>query len=141
ALAARHIASKVAFTTVLSAWVGAGLDVLVFKGFSLAEFVYPDPTWRSYSDVDVALRPPVGRTWSDLERETAELAAKAGFKVMGRPEVSDTFDSLFGDSYHGPALIQLVHAHSHVNVDVHSRIVHNNHSEHANVTKQAAITE
>jgi len=140
-LAARHLTSKAVFSKLLTAWVDAGLEVLVFKGFALAEFTYPDPTWRTYSDIDVALRPPPGLDWSDLARVAAKVAVDNGFTVLGRPDVSDTFDSLFGESYHGPALIQVVHDRSQLNIDVHCRVVHNNHVEDTNVTKQAAITD
>lgn len=140
-LAARHLTSKAVFSKLLTAWVDAGLEVLVFKGFALAEFTYPDPTWRTYSDIDVALRPPPGLDWSDLARVAAKVAVDNGFTVLGRPDVSDTFDSLFGESYHGPALIQVVHDRSQLNIDVHCRVVHNNHVEDTNITKQAAITD
>ena len=140
-LAARHMVSKLAFTTLVRAWTDAGLEVLVFKGFALAELAYPDPTWRPYSDIDLALRPPADGDWRGLAKVAAKLAADAGFTVMGRPELSGTFDSLYGASYRGPALLQLAEPRNHVSIDVHSRLVHNNHLEGGNVAKQVAMTQ
>src|SRR5690606_7187141 len=123
------------------AWVDAGLEVLVFKGFALAAFVYPDPTWRTYSDVDVALRAQAGVSWTKIATRAADAAAAAGFDVFGRPELRSGPNSLYGAAYLGPALLQLIHKSSRVNVDVHRRIVHNSHDESRVVAKQEAITE
>jgi hypothetical protein len=53
----RHQQIRAELVPLLSAWQGAGVDVLLFKGFYLAEFVYPDPGGRFYGDVDVLIRP------------------------------------------------------------------------------------
>jgi len=35
----------------------AGLDLIIFKGFYLAEFVYKNPSQRHYGDVDLLIKP------------------------------------------------------------------------------------
>ena len=53
---ARHLAAKAAVAALLTAWCRAGVDVLVFKGFYLAECVYPHAAQRPYADVDLLVR-------------------------------------------------------------------------------------
>lgn len=52
----RHQEIKREIVPLLGAWRAAGLDVLLFKGFQLAEFVYPVPGARFHGDVDVLVR-------------------------------------------------------------------------------------
>ena len=52
-----HTNTKTILAPLLSAWQHAGIDVLVFKGFYLAECVYASPALRSYGDVDVLIHP------------------------------------------------------------------------------------
>lgn len=53
---ARHIAIKAKLLPLVRAWCDAGIEVLIFKGFYLAEFVYPASAQRPYGDVDVLVR-------------------------------------------------------------------------------------
>jgi len=53
----RHHRLRQNLVPLLRAWRAAGIEALLFKGFYLAEFVYPSPGARSYGDVDVAVRP------------------------------------------------------------------------------------
>lgn len=53
----RHQRLKAELQPLLRAWRDAGLDVLLFKGFHLSEFVYPRPGARFHGDVDVLLAP------------------------------------------------------------------------------------
>ncbi|HET8984396.1 MAG TPA: nucleotidyltransferase family protein, partial [Trueperaceae bacterium] len=140
ALAGRHLATKRLVAELFAAWLDQGMDVLVFKGFALAEFVYADPTWRTYSDVDVLLRAPADGDWPAQTARAAAVAVAHGFKVYGRPEYSDEFDSLHGDSYVGPTILHLVHRRTGTNIDVHRRIIHNGHDESRRVTLQERIT-
>jgi hypothetical protein len=140
ALAGRHLAAKRVVGELFRAWVDEGLEVLVFKGFALAEFVYDDSTWRAYSDVDVALRAPVDGDWAAQTARAAAIAVAHGFKVYGRPEYSDEFDSLHGESYVGPTILHLVHRRTGTNLDVHRRIIHNGHDESGRVALQERIT-
>ncbi|HKG95050.1 MAG TPA: lasso peptide biosynthesis B2 protein [Gemmatimonadaceae bacterium] len=54
---ARHQEVKRHLVPLLGAWRAAGVDALLFKGFHLAELVYPAPGARYYGDVDVLVRP------------------------------------------------------------------------------------
>ncbi len=54
---ARHQRVKAELLPLLRAWNDAGVEVLLFKGFHLAEFVYPAPGARFHGDVDVVVRP------------------------------------------------------------------------------------
>jgi hypothetical protein len=75
--AAVHLAHKAAFLPLLRAWRDAGIEVIVFKGFYLAEFVYEQPAQRHYSDIDVIMRP---ESWPIAE----PLAVGLGWTVEWR---------------------------------------------------------
>ena len=55
--ARRHLRVKAKVLRLVGAWRQAGVDVLLFKGFYLAEFVYPVAAQRPYGDVDVVVKP------------------------------------------------------------------------------------
>jgi Uncharacterised nucleotidyltransferase len=57
AMLGRHLRIRAALESLLGAWQAAGIAALLFKGFALAEFVYPDPAQRFYGDVDVLIDP------------------------------------------------------------------------------------
>src|SRR5690606_11222431 len=65
-LAARHATLRRAVVELLDAWRQAGIETLLVKGFYLAEFVYPDPSMRLYSDIDLALRSSDAEPLTDL---------------------------------------------------------------------------
>ena len=67
---ARHLSNKLAFLPLARAWRDAGIDVVVFKGFYLAEFVYQHPAQRHYNDIDVLIRP---ETWERAEAIAVDL--------------------------------------------------------------------
>jgi hypothetical protein len=52
-------------TDVLARLTEAGLDYLVVKGPAVAHTVYPDPTWRSFTDLDLVVRE---RAWAEAHR-------------------------------------------------------------------------
>ena len=54
---ARHDEVKRQLAPLLRAWRQEGVEALFFKGFHLAEMVYPAPGARYYADVDVLVRP------------------------------------------------------------------------------------
>jgi hypothetical protein len=54
--AAVELARRVELTRVVAAATSRGLQVLLMKGASLAYDVYPDPSWRVRSDVDLLIR-------------------------------------------------------------------------------------
>jgi hypothetical protein len=53
----RHQRLKDQLLPLLSAWRDERLEVLLFKGFQLSEFVYPRPGARFHGDIDVLLHP------------------------------------------------------------------------------------
>lgn len=75
---ARHQRLKVELVPLLAAWREAGIEALLFKGFHLAEFVYPLPGARYHGDVDLVLRE------ADL-REAARIAARLGWHGVPAP--------------------------------------------------------
>jgi len=91
---ARHHALKRDIVPLLAAWRDAGIEALLFKGFHLAEFVYPVPGTRFHGDVDVLI--PHGR-----EAEAADVAREAGWaidldsaRVLGRPHDHGAFHAV-----------------------------------------------
>lgn len=50
---ATHLAIRATLAPLIRTWCEHGIEVLLFKGFYLAEFVYENPAERFYKDVDV----------------------------------------------------------------------------------------
>ena len=50
---ATHLAVRATLAPLIRTWREHGIEVLLFKGFYLAEFVYGNPAERYYNDVDV----------------------------------------------------------------------------------------
>lgn len=78
AAVARHHQIKREILPLLSAWRSAGIDVLLFKGFYLAEFVYAAPGARFHGDVDVVIRP-------EQSLRAVEIARALGWHDVGPP--------------------------------------------------------
>jgi hypothetical protein len=57
---ARHQEIKLELVPLIAAWRAAGIEVLLFKGFFLSEFVYPVPGARFHGDVDLLMHPEHG---------------------------------------------------------------------------------
>lgn len=89
------------FAPLVAAWRAAGIEALVFKGFHLAEFIYPVAAARFYGDVDVVLRP------RDM-RSAARIAEALGWSAWPEP----------GGVY------SLIHPDGVVRVDVQRYVVH-----------------
>jgi putative nucleotidyltransferase-like protein len=66
----------------------AGVEFVVLKGPALACAFYPDPSWRSYGDLDLLVRT---RDW----RAACALLADSGFH-RALPEPRSGFDERFG---------------------------------------------
>lgn len=79
AAVARHLQFRQAIRPLLAAWHDAGIEALLFKGFHLAEFVYPVQGTRFHTDADVVIHP--GQL-----RRAAEIAASLGW--TGNPDLS-----------------------------------------------------
>jgi len=85
-----------------------GVDVVVLKGPALAHTMYPDPSWRSFGDLDLLVPTPA---W----RRALDVLAGLGF---GRrlPEPRPGFDERFGKA--------AVHTNGDgVEVDLHRTLV------------------
>lgn len=54
---ARHERIKRELVPPIKRWNAEGIEPLLFKGFHLAEFVYPAPGMRHHGDVDLLVRP------------------------------------------------------------------------------------
>ena len=50
---ATHLATRTTLADLVRAWRERGIEVLLFKGFYLAEFLYASPAERFYRDIDV----------------------------------------------------------------------------------------
>lgn len=118
---ARHIALKAELAKLVRAWNEAGIEVLVFKGFYLAEFVYDTPGQRLYSDVDLLMAP-------EHTLRASQLARDLGWLEPWRAQEDATMHTLRDPLYQGHEVMQLLHPKLSVQLDVHRRLAHNNHN-------------
>jgi hypothetical protein len=93
AATAIHLSNKATFLPLLRAWRDAGIDVIVFKGFYLAELVYEQPAQRHYNDIDVIMAP---ERWPEAQR----LARHLGWTILW-----DRRSSLY-DASHEEAVLE-----------------------------------
>ena len=118
---ARHIALKSEFARLVRAWNEAGIEVLVFKGFYLAEFVYDAPGQRLYSDIDLLMAP-------EHISQASQLARDLGWLEPWRAEDDATMHALRDSRYSGHEVMTLFHPKLLIHLDVHRRLAHNNHN-------------
>ncbi|MEX2541903.1 MAG: nucleotidyltransferase family protein [Trueperaceae bacterium] len=130
---ARHLAVRGELRRLLRSWQRSGIEALVFKGFHLAEFVYPATAQRRYSDVDLLIRP------SDAVR-AGDLAQEQCWQLLWHADWPATAHARRTESYSGHEVMQLRHRRSGVHLDVHRRLVHNNHNHLASHGRQERIT-
>ena len=107
--AAHHLRVTGALTPLLHTWSKAGLDLLLFKGFQLATFVYDAPWQRPYSDVDILLRP-------DAVAEARVLAEAQGWRVTWQRDLEMPYDR--------HEVLHLEHPHFPLRLDVHKLMLH-----------------
>jgi hypothetical protein len=119
--AVRHMAVKTELLRLLRAWHGRGIEAFVYKGFHLAEFVYPDPSRRPYHDVDLLLPP------QDAVRACA-AAEELGWEVQWRGHDPDEPRTAGGSTYSGHETAQLRHPGLELTIDLHRRLAHNMHN-------------
>lgn len=132
--AARHLAVRSELRQLLSVWQRASIEALVFKGFHLAEFVYPSPDLRRYSDVDLLIHPlDAGKA--------ADIALEQDWQVLWRADQPTSAGTPRTESYSGHEVLQLRHPRSGVHLDVHRRLVHNNHNRLSRHSRQERITQ
>ncbi|HET6230233.1 MAG TPA: lasso peptide biosynthesis B2 protein [Longimicrobiaceae bacterium] len=123
AAALRHQRIKRALLPLLRAWSARGIEVLLFKGFHLAEMAYESPGTRIYSDVDLLVRP-------ERADEALRVAHELGWL--------DPFHAEAFGQPHSHTLFTLFHAREGFEVDVHRLAVHATHRWSA---VQEAITD
>ena len=84
-----------------AAFEEAGVEFVALKGPVLAHLAYPDPTWRSYGDLDVLVRTA---DWS----EACQVLEEGGF-LRDLPEPRRGFSARFGKaaSFSGPGGISV----------------------------------
>lgn len=127
-----HERNRALVRDLVAAWAECGIETLLFKGFALAEFVYPDASWRPYSDVDAAIDP------RHLEA-AHEAALGCGWRVLWRVGARADAWSHHGDDYYGHELMLLEHP-SGLSLDLHRRLLHNNDNRVPRFAHQARIT-
>jgi hypothetical protein len=74
----RHERIKHLVLSLVSAWSAAGIEVVLYKGFVLAELVYPKAPARFYGDVDMLIE-------SAQVPEALKIAALMGWKIEYEP--------------------------------------------------------
>ena len=119
---AAHAAVKAQVVPLLAAWREVGADLLLFKGFYLAELVHEDPADRPYSDVDVLLRAP-GVEDEELAARLADAAGRVGWRVAWLVNDTSHIDRP-GVAYERHELLRVEHPKSGVIVDAHRHLVH-----------------
>ena len=99
----RHERIKAELLPLIRAWNAAGIEPLLFKGFHLAEFVYPTPGMRFHGDVDVLVGP---RQIDEASAIAASLGWSEAFTTaaVGEPYLHNAC-TLFGPE--GAACIDL----------------------------------
>lgn len=128
-----HARNRELVAELVAAWAAEGGETLLFKGFALAEFVYPDAAWRPYSDVDAAIDP------RHLEPAHAR-ALELGWRVVWRAGETVDVWSHHGSDYHGHELMLLEHP-SGLRLDLHRRLLHNNDNRTPRYAHQQRITD
>jgi Uncharacterised nucleotidyltransferase len=106
---ARHELIKQEVLEMVRAWNAAGIEPVLYKGFALAEFTYPQPGTRFHGDVDVLVRP------EDFRR-ALEVGHERGWET---PQPFDHW--LFNNP--NPHELPLKQAQANAAFDVHQRLV------------------
>jgi Uncharacterised nucleotidyltransferase len=106
---ARHELIKQEVLEMVRAWNAAGIEPVLYKGFALAEFTYPQPGARFHGDVDVLVRP------EDFRR-ALEIGHERGWET---PQPLEHW--LFNSP--NPHELSLKKYRAHTAFDVHQRLV------------------
>jgi Uncharacterised nucleotidyltransferase len=106
---ARQLNFKARMFPLIKAWRALGIEVLLFKGFYLAEWVYEFPEQRYFQDVDILLRP-------DQIAEANRVAQSLGWTA--------TWDCESAMQPYSHVALHLLSPDGLVQIDVHRRIVH-----------------
>ncbi|MDQ3396352.1 MAG: nucleotidyltransferase family protein [Deinococcota bacterium] len=115
---ARHLAAKADLLPLVRAWRRVGIEVLVFKGFYLAEFAYELPGQRHYYDVDLLMAP-------ERALEASAIAQALGWLERWHIDRAVTIHSYRPADYDRHEVMHLDNASGGLRLDVHRRILHN----------------
>jgi hypothetical protein len=107
---ARHELMKQEVIQMVRAWNAAGIEPVLYKGFALAEFTYPQPGTRFHGDVDVLVRP-------EYFRRALEVGYDLGWQT---PQPIEHW--LFNQSTN-PHELSLKKHRANAAFDVHQRLV------------------
>jgi hypothetical protein len=119
-MTARHAAIRAELLPLIRAWRDAGIEVLIFKGFYLAEFVYEEPAQRHYGDVDILMR-------SEQALEASHIAQSlgCGWLESWHAERPSTIHGYRAPDWQQHEVMHLDNSKLHLRLDVHRRILHN----------------
>ena len=109
-----HLKVRSSLKPLFKAWADAGLKVLVFKGFFLAEFIYQSPAQRAYSDVDILIQPKQAAL-------AADIAKSLGWQEIWRAGLEN--DAAPADKI-SHEVLHLEHPDYPIRLDVHGQITH-----------------
>ncbi len=110
----QHLKVRSLLKPLLTAWHDAGLEVMVFKDFFLAEFLYAQAAQRPYSDVDILIHV------ADIS-QLSRIAQALGWRETWRAGVASHQRSA-DSSLH--EVLHLEHPEFPLRLDVHGRMVH-----------------
>lgn len=106
---ARQLNFKARLLPLAEAWRTAGIEVLIFKGFYLAEWVYALPGQRYFQDVDILLRP-------NQVSKAQEIAESLSWTA--------TWDYESAMQPHSHVALHLLSVDGLIQIDVHRHILH-----------------
>jgi hypothetical protein len=104
-----HLSVRATLAPLVQAWREQGIEVLLFKGFYLAEFVYANPAERFYKDVDILVR------HSDAVRART-VAAELGWVTLG------SRDGATDANRHGH--MEAILRRGNAKIDLHRFVIH-----------------
>lgn len=115
---AHHLLVRRAIEPLLSALNSAEVDVMIFKGFHLAEHVYAAPGRRDYADVDMLTQP-------HMVDQVVSTALELGWRLTRLTGAAHKFWSERGPDYNGHEAAQLHLDSAGLTIDLHRRVVAN----------------
>jgi len=123
-----HLKVKASLKPLFELWADVFVDVMVFKGFFLAEFLYDVPAKRSYGDVDLLV--------DAADIDTMVLQAESlGWRVSWRAGVENGEAPATHVSHE---VLHLEHETYPIRLDVHAQVTH---VVNARQGVQSAVTE
>ncbi len=109
-----HLKVKASLKPLFELWADAYVDVLVFKGFFLAEFLYDVAAKRRYGDVDLLVNA------ADVDAMVLQ-AESLGWRVSWRAGVETSKASATHVSHE---VLHLEHETYPIRLDVHAQVTH-----------------